>query len=182
MLHKAGLGLVVLSALGCSQGATSHSSVEVAEMTKASSNAKVSPAIITPIDKSDDMKAKLIAKSLFDGKLIVDRVAGSAMKVTLQYTNNQSHGVPLMFRSGMTADLWLFNSTGKKVWAWSNEMMFTQALRETVMAAGKTQNVKFSITADMASAIEKGYYLQAIFSGRATESTTPAMAPVLYKF
>lgn len=181
MLHKVGLGLVVLSALGCSQSVTSHSSVAVAEMTKAES-ATVSSAIITPINKSNNMKAKLNAKGLFDGKLIVNRVSGSAMKVTLHYTNNQSHGVPLIFRSGMTADLWLFNSAGKKVWAWSNEMMFTQALRETVMAAGNTQNVSFSITADVASAIEKGDYLQAIFSGRATESTIPAMAPILYKF
>jgi hypothetical protein len=181
MLHKAGLGLVVLSALGCSQGATSSSSVEVADM-KADPSAKVSTAIVTPSDNSDGIKAKLIQKGLFEGKLIVDSVPGAAMKVTLQYTNTQTYGVPLLFNSGMTADLWLFNSAGKKVWAWSNEMMFTQALRETVMPAGKTQNVKFSIAADVASSIEKGYYLQAIFSGRATESQTPALAPILYKF
>ncbi|MCL1048143.1 BsuPI-related putative proteinase inhibitor [Shewanella abyssi] len=181
MLYKAGLGLVVLSALGCSQGIDT-SAVENADMTKSNnSSAKVTPVIVTPADKSD-VKAKLSQQGLFDAKLIVEQTAAQPMKVTLQYTNNQSHGVPLMFNSGMTADLWLMDATGNKVWAWSNEMMFTQAIRETVMPAGKTQNVKFSIAADVASSVGKGYYLKAIFAGRATESKTPAMATVLYKF
>lgn len=179
MLSKIALAMVILTVSGCSQ---SNSSVgEVTDMTK-KNNVKVSPAVVTPVKSDEETRAKLAQKTLFEGKLIVEHDTGSAMNVTLQYTNTQSYGVPLMFNSGMTADLWLFDSAGKKVWAWSNEMMFTQALRETVMPAGKTQNVKFRIAEGIAMKIGKGFYLQAIFSGRATESQTPAMTPVIYKF
>ena len=179
MLGKTALAMVILAATGCSQ---SNSSVgEVTDMSE-KSNAEVAPLVVTPIKSDAETRAKLAQKGLFEGKLIVQHNTGSAMNVTLQYTNSQSYGVPLMFNSGMTADLWLFDSTGKKVWAWSNEMMFTQALRETVMPAGKIQNVKFRIADGIAATIGKGFYLQAIFSGRATESQTPAMAPVIYKF
>ncbi len=179
MLSKTALAMVILAATGCSQSSSSVG--EVTDMTK-KSNADVSPIVVTPIKSDDETRAKLAQKGLLKGKLIVEHQTGAAMNVTLQYTNTQSYGVPLMFNSGMTADLRLFDSTGKKVWAWSNEMMFTQALRETVMPAGKTQNVKFRIADSIAATIGKGFYLQAIFSGRATESQTPAMAPVIYKF
>ena len=179
MLSRTALAMVILAVTGCSQ---SNSSVgEVTDMTK-KNNVKASPIIVTPVKSDDETRAKLAQKGLFEGKLMVEHNTGSAMNVTLQYTNSQSYGVPLMFNSGMTADLWLFDATGKKVWAWSNEMMFTQALRETVMPAGKIQNVKFRIADGIAATIGKGFYLQAIFSGRATESQTPAMVPVIYKF
>ncbi|MCL1095214.1 BsuPI-related putative proteinase inhibitor [Shewanella kaireitica] len=179
MLSKTALAMVILAVTGCSQ---SNSNVgEVTDMTK-NNNVKASPAVVTPVKSDAETRAKLAQKGLFEGKLIVEDNFGSAMNVTLQYRNTQSYGVPLMFNSGMTADLWLFDSAGRKVWAWSNEMMFTQALRETVMPAGKTQNVKFRIGADVAKEIGKGFYFKAIFSGRATESQTPAMAPVIYKF
>ncbi len=179
MLSKTALAMVILAATGCSQ--SNSSAGEVSDMTK-KSNVKASPTVVSPVKKDDETRAKLAQKGLFEGKLIVEHNNGSAMNVTLQYTNTQSYGVPLMFNSGMTADLWLFDSAGKKVWAWSNEMMFTQALRETVMPAGKTQNVKFRIADGIAAKIGKGFYLQAIFSGRATESQTPAMVPVIHKF
>ena len=178
MLHRLGLGLLIVSALGCSQGNGKAGEVNAMPV---NDNAKVEP-VATLVAKNEQLQDKLAKKGLFEGELLLEPSTAKAMDVTLRYTNTQSYGVPIMFNSGMTADLWLINANGTKVWAWSNEMMFTQAIRETVMPAGKTQQVKFRIAADVAATIGKGFYLKAIFSGRATESTTPALEPVIYKF
>lgn len=131
--------------------------------------------------KSENKEAEM-ANGLLDGQLSVVRSENSEIIATLSYTNNQTYGVPLMFTSGKTADLIVIDDTGKKIWFWSMGMMFTQAIRETVMPAGKTQKVRFKIPADVAAKIGKGYRLEAVFAGNATESQRPAMSKVIYSY
>ncbi|MGS0826660.1 BsuPI-related putative proteinase inhibitor [Shewanella sp. 0m-8] len=194
--------LLAFSLVACSEQQTETANVDTAVENTQESQSAVQPSAKTPVQpvaaspsastnivaggvvdagSAKDRvptKEKSMSKGLLDAKLLVNDKAN----VTLQYTNNQRYGVPLMFISGMTADLWLLDPSGHRVWAWSNEMMFTQALRETVMPAGKTQNVKFTIPASVAAKITKGYSLKALFAGKATESQTPAMLPVTYQY
>ncbi|GIU26635.1 proteinase inhibitor [Shewanella schlegeliana] len=197
MTNKAFLSFIVLALLGCSGQQTEAANVKSSEANAAT------VAVNTPSDRSVQPQvqpSKLstaasivgasngeqrqhkegtpVGEELLDAKLVVT----SNADITLEYSNNQRYGIPLMFPSGMTADLWLLDPQGKRVWAWSNEMMFTQAIREGVMPAGKTQYVKFKIPADIAAKIGKGYSLKAIFAGRATESQRPAMNPVIYHY
>ncbi|ABZ76434.1 intracellular proteinase inhibitor domain protein [Shewanella halifaxensis HAW-EB4] len=190
MLNPLLLSLAVFGLMGCSSQQAEAAKVETTTTPKTLPSQiqqpqvqpiKVLPTGIVGGGSAGDrvsIKDKAMSQGLLDAKLVVTDKAN----ITLQYTNNQSYGVPLMFASGMTADLWLLDPTGHKVWAWSNEMMFTQALRETVMPAGKTQNVKFTIPTKVAAKITKGYSLKAIFAGRATESQSPAMLPVTYYY
>ncbi|WOT03728.1 BsuPI-related putative proteinase inhibitor [Shewanella youngdeokensis] len=169
MLKKTALTLVMLSTIGCS-GLASHSN----------ENAKMEP--VDHSQKAALVKDDISAQGLLVGDLQVNTAASGEINVTLQYSNQQSYGVPLMFTSGMVADLWLFDPEGHKVWTWSSDMMFSQAIRETVIAAGKTQSVQFTIAAPTALTIKKGFYIQAVFAGKATESKKPAMVPVRYQF
>ncbi len=209
MLKKVLLPLVVFSLMGCSdqqadsvkaettkdETVAAENALQSQDQTTVKSNAQtaVQPVTVSPsastnvvvgivaTESTEDRASKKdqsMSKALLDAKLVVNDKAN----ITLQYTNNQRYGVPLLFVSGMTADLWLLDPAGHRVWAWSNEMMFTQALRETVMPAGKTQNVKFTIPASVAAKITKGYSLKALFAGKATESQTPAMLPVTYQY
>lgn len=134
-------------------------------------------------DVGDKLALSLNEKknSLLMGKLIVaphiDK--DKALTVVLEVTNPQSYGVPLLFSSGKSGDLFIFNDKGQKIWTWSEQMMFTQALREKVLASGKSMSVKFTIPAKLVTELwGSDYDLQAIFSGKATESKSKVMNKV----
>ncbi|ABV87728.1 BsuPI-related putative proteinase inhibitor [Shewanella pealeana] len=179
--------LIAVALLGCSGQQTEAKNLDSATANNTASVQQdlaavvVAPAAIVGGAKDEQREVKE-GKSVSQGLLDAQLVVKSKADITLEYTNNQPYGVPLMFPSGMTADLWLFDPQGNRVWAWSNEMMFTQAIRELVMPAGKTQRVQFEIPANVAMKIGKGYSLEAIFAGRATESQVPAMLPVIYSY
>ncbi|MGL5047883.1 MAG: BsuPI-related putative proteinase inhibitor [Shewanella sp.] len=102
------------------------------------------------------------------------------LKATLTVTNPQTYSVGLRFHSGMTADLWLVTQEGKRLWAWSNEMMFTQALRDSQLAAGKVLTTVFSIPPKVFAGIPAGgARLEAHFAATALASNTAVMAPVV---
>ncbi|BAJ02361.1 BsuPI-related putative proteinase inhibitor [Shewanella violacea] len=99
--------------------------------------------------------------------------------VSLIITNKQSYGVPIQYRSGMTADLHLLDPQGNKIWAWSDSMMFTQAIRDVVIPSGEMTPVRFKLSKEVLAKIKgKGYSLVAIYAGHATESTKVAMGNV----
>jgi len=55
-------------------------------------------------------------------------------------------------------------------------MMFTQALRQVRIGAGKSLNTSFNVPADVLTKIDtKGYRLQAKFVGKALESRLPTL-------
>lgn len=127
--------------------------------------------------KESQIKAAKMDKGLLSGQLQVS--LKTAFTVTLIITNNQSFAVPIQYRSGMTADLHLLDPQGNKIWAWSDTMMFTQAIRDVVIAAGKVIPVKFTLPKDALAQVKgKGYSLVAVYAGHATESTTEAMGEV----
>jgi hypothetical protein len=118
-----------------------------------------------------------MAKGLLSGEL--DASVDNGLLVSFKITNNQSYGVPIQYRSGMTADLLLLDPMGNKIWAWSNEMMFTQAIRDTVIPVDKPITVKFKIPQKTMNQVKgSGYTLKAIYAGHATESKDVAMGDV----
>lgn len=118
-----------------------------------------------------------MTKGLLTGEL--EASVDNGLLVSLKITNNQSYGVPVQYRSGMTADLQLLDPMGNKVWAWSNEMMFTQAIRDTVIQVGKPITVKFKIPAATMKQVKgAGFTLKAVYAGQATESKGVTMGDV----
>lgn len=134
----------------------------------------------------DSVNYSLLKKSVSEDKMTKGLLTGelvasvdNGLLVSLKITNNQSHGVPIQYRSGMTADLQLLDPMGNVIWAWSNEMMFTQAIRDTVIPVGKLITVKFKIPeATMKQVKGTGFTLKAIYAGHAIESKRIAMGDV----
>ena len=57
---------------------------------------------------------------------------------TLHVTNSGPKLVELSFPSGQTHDFVVTDSTGREVWRWSSDRMFTQALQNRQIPAGET--------------------------------------------
>ncbi|MPY24160.1 BsuPI-related putative proteinase inhibitor [Shewanella sp. YLB-07] len=176
------LGIIALSA--CSQEV---SQAVAPTQVKQQSVVQVEPARIDEssltssesykLAKGAEKKESKMEKGLLSGQLQVSLKTG--FTVSLIITNNQSFAVPIQYRSGMTADLHLLDPQGNKIWAWSDTMMFTQAIRDVVIPAGKVIPVRFSLPKEALAQVKgKGYSLVAIYAGHATESTKVAMGNV----
>lgn len=178
------LGGVMLTA--CSMGANKEGVADKAMSEEGRALQTNSSAVEIPSDLKlrDD---KLIPKQLEEkeamqvglltGELQV--MANNGLSVLLSITNNQTYGVLIQYRSGMTADLQIMDPQGEKVWAWSDDMMFTQALRDTSIASGQTIKAQFTVPETVLSNLKgRGYSLVAKYVGHATESKQVAMTDV----
>ncbi|WP_226684369.1 BsuPI-related putative proteinase inhibitor [Shewanella indica] len=116
--------------------------------------------------------------ALFEGKLTFsDVVDKQPLQVMLEIHNPKAYAIGIRFNSGMTADLWLVDDKEQRVWAWSDEMMFTQAIRDTSVKPGQTLKVMFKVPAKALERIgPEGYSFQARFEGKPLESSMAAMA------
>lgn len=94
-------------------------------------------------------------------------------------SNPQAHSVKIQFNSGMTADLLLIDPQGEALWTWSNDMMFTQALRTVSLASGAEMNTHFSVPMTLLKSIKgTGYRFRAVFKGkRLDDSNDELVAP-----
>lgn len=164
------LGIIGLS--GCTQEVSQL--VEPTQI-KQQSVAQVEPARIDASSLTSSESYKLAGKAegkmdkgLLSGQLQISLASG--FTVSLLITNNQSYGIPIQYRSGMTADLHLLDPKGNKVWAWSDTMMFTQAIRDVVIPPGKVTPVRFTLPKEALAKVKgKGYSLVAIYAGQATD-------------
>ncbi|WP_434951789.1 BsuPI-related putative proteinase inhibitor [Shewanella sp. HL-SH4] len=119
-----------------------------------------------------------VNESLLHAKLEISPYYQDAksMAVELIVTNRGSMGVDLQFNSGMQADLWLLDPKNQKVWAWSDDMMFTQAIKHIRIGAGKSLKSKFNIPSDILEQVNKGgFTLQPKFKGLVSESSSPVV-------
>ncbi len=178
------LGGLMLTA--CSQGTNKEVISEKAISEKEIAEKVNTSAVQVPanLELRDD---KLIQKKvepndavqtgLLTGELQV--TPDNGLSVLLSITNNQAYGVLIQYRSGMTADIQIRDPQGEKVWAWSDDMMFTQALRDTSIASGQMIKQQFTVPESVLSQLKgRGYSLVATYVGHATESKQVAMTDV----
>lgn len=66
-------------------------------------------------------------------------MAAGQVSFTLQVTNVSSEPVELNFNSGQSADF-VVTRGGERIWRWSDDQMFTQALRQEVLAPGDSRS------------------------------------------
>lgn len=135
----------------------------------------------TPTLKVESMKSDAMP-GLLRGELALAPFVDfkQSVKATLTVTNPQTYAVGLRYNSGMTADLLLVTQDGKRLWAWSDDMMFTQALRDSQLAAGKVITTSFSIPPKAFAGIPAdGARLEAHFAAKALESDALVMAPIV---
>ncbi|MFV0595691.1 BsuPI-related putative proteinase inhibitor [Shewanella sp.] len=122
------------------------------------------------------------SQALLMGTLSLDAFVDfkQPLKATLTVRNPSTQAVALRYYSGMIADLLLTTVQGKRLWAWSDDMMFTQALRDTQLAASEELVVRFAIPPKALAGIpNEGAHLEAQFAAKPMESELPAMTPVV---
>ena len=94
----------------------------------------------------------------------------------LTVTNPTASPVYLSFNSGQNGDLALVAANGQVLWRWSESYMFTQAMRESTVAAGGVREVKFTVPAEVLAKAKPGMQWQASFNGRLVTTGDAAMA------
>ncbi|WP_372870928.1 BsuPI-related putative proteinase inhibitor [Shewanella sp.] len=117
---------------------------------------------------------------LFKGVLIQGADKGLTQQWILEVTNTAKTSVEAHFSSGMSADLRLTGAGGVLSWAWSQEMMFTQALRNQMIAAGQTLKFTFDIPKNKLLACRGECELTGVFVGKG-KAGQPLMAEVVQK-
>jgi hypothetical protein len=125
-------------------------------------------------DDKTELKPTLLNASLLGSVRVSPKLSSppTAQSLIFELVNPQPHPVGLQFNSGMTADLWLLSPDGTRVWGWSDEMMFTQALREVTMASGETITVDFQLPSHALAMIQgPGYRLKAILKAKAMDDS-----------
>jgi len=65
------------------------------------------------------------------------RARESSVRVSLHVVNTGKKRVELTFPSGQTYDFVILDSLGREVWRWADGRMFTQALRNRLLAGGE---------------------------------------------
>lgn len=64
---------------------------------------------------------------------------GDSVRFSLRVTNATDAPLPLTFPTGQSFDF-VVEREGREVWRWSEDMMFTQAIREETLAPGETRS------------------------------------------
>ncbi|UJF20733.1 BsuPI-related putative proteinase inhibitor [Shewanella sp. OMA3-2] len=165
-MHKILGAISLMTIIGCTGGV--NSDVHAKHVNQL--NAKV---VLTAGGEIQTMQ-----EALLDAKLAISPFYQDAksMAVELTVTNSNSVGVDLQFNSGMQADLWLLDPKGQKVWAWSDDMMFTQAIKQIRIGAGKSFKSQFNVPSAILAGVNKpGFTLQPKFKGLASESRLPVI-------
>lgn len=184
--HMLLASLAIVSLTACSQSNLDNKLDSVAETQPVEADMPKEQKVKVVVLAKDDVDITKLQKHHSEGKMTKGLLTGeldvtldNGLLVSLKILNNQSYGVPIQYRSGMTADLQLLDPMGDKIWAWSNEMMFTQAIRDTVIPSGKETTVKFKIPQTVMSQLKgKGYTIKAIYAGQAIESKELAMGDI----
>ncbi|ACA86890.1 BsuPI-related putative proteinase inhibitor [Shewanella woodyi] len=184
--HMLLASLAIVSLTACSQSNLDNKLDSVAKTQPVEADMPKEQKVKVVVLAKDDVDITKLQKQHAEGKMTkglltgeLDATLDNGLLVSLKILNNQPYGVPIQYRSGMTADLQLLDPMGDKVWAWSNEMMFTQAIRDTVIPSGKEMTVKFKIPQTVMSQLKgKGYTIKAIYAGQAIESKELAMGDI----
>lgn len=60
------------------------------------------------------------------------------VELAFHVTNTTQKSMELQFASGQTHDFTVLDASGREVWRWSGDRMFTQALQTRMLGAGET--------------------------------------------
>lgn len=109
------------------------------------------------------------ATSLLHGSLSLIEVSAEYQRWQLDVSHSGKGSISAHFRSGMSADLKLSGANGERIWAWSDEMMFTQALRKETISAGSSLQFRFDVPRHLLDGCGGECRLTAEFAGRSAD-------------
>jgi hypothetical protein len=119
-------------ALACGSRSRADASTKPAKSARQPGMLRVAPA--RPAAKRDDAPAVAVPlKSAF-----VVRAEARAIHFSLDLTNATKKNLELEFPSGQEYDFAVIDSSGREVYRWGKERMFTQSLQNRLLDGGET--------------------------------------------
>ena len=88
------------------------------------------------------------AKPIVTAQLYVHS-SDSIVRLALHVVNTSKKRVELTFPGGQTYDFVVLDSLGREMWRWGTGRMFTQALRNKLLAGGETLDVEETWTSSL---------------------------------
>jgi hypothetical protein len=110
----------------------------------------IAPVPVAPVQRATSAPAAAPLKSAF-----VVRAEARAIHFSLDLTNATKKHLELEFPSGQEYDFAVMDSTGKEVYRWGKERMFTQSLQNRLLDGGET--MRYEERAD--KALPNGSYV-----------------------
>jgi hypothetical protein len=92
----------------------------------------VTTAVPRPGKRASSKTAAPVIGSALDARV------GDGVTFTLDVTNRSPKLLELTFPSGQTHDFAVVDASGREVWRWSNDRMFTQSLQNRQISASET--------------------------------------------
>jgi len=121
-------------AFACSSPRTNS---EVSTRQIASASAEQTASTSAAIRQQGEARAAIkTQKSPVSAQIYVRR-NDSRVQFALRVVNTSKKRVEITFPSGQTYDFVVLDSAGREMWRWGSDRMFTQALRNKLLAAGE---------------------------------------------
>lgn len=149
------ISLLCAGAIALACGPRAHNEASTPRKTQTVALQSASGAVIAPTQQGEARAIRTDPKSKVAAQLYV-RASDSAVRFALHVVNNGKKRIELTFPSGQTYDFAVLDTLGREVWRWSNGRMFTQALRNTLLAGGETMDLEETMAA---SALSPGKYV-----------------------
>ena len=121
MVNRLVVPLLCAAAVAFACGPRPHAASESPTATPAT------PAVHHPRVPDEPLLASALDVSVRDG-----------VTLALHVTNNDRKHVELVFPSGQTHDFAILDASGRDVWRWSADRLFTQALQSRVVESHET--------------------------------------------
>lgn len=96
------------------------------------------------VQQQGETRRATLKNSALDAQLYV-RASASPMRLALHVRNTGKKRVELTFPTGQTHDFVILDTAGREVWRWGTGRMFTQALRNKLLAAGASLELEEEI-------------------------------------
>jgi hypothetical protein len=129
--------LLLAGAVALACGSRSHADATVKPADKSVRQAGT-PAAIAPSTTAEKHAGTPAAVAPLKSAFIV-RAEARAILFSLDLTNASKKNVELEFPSGQEYDFAVLDSTGREVYRWGKERMFTQSLQNRVLDGGETR-------------------------------------------
>lgn len=126
--------LLCLGAVAFACGPRSHSEASLASMSLAEA-VRSAPKPQRPKPKRSEMGVTKITPSF------AVQVDGNTLRFTLDVTNVGRKNVELTFPDGQTHDFAVLDGSGREVYRWSADRMFTQSVQNRTIDAGETLQI-----------------------------------------
>lgn len=135
--------MLCVGAVAFACGPRAHNEASARQKKQSSTTALATTA--PTVSQQGATKVARDQKAVVSAQLYV-RATDSAVRFALHIVNTGKKRVELTFPSGQTYDFVVLDSVGREMWRWGSGRMFTQTLRNKLLAGGESLDLEETLT------------------------------------